>query len=300
MKINKLDDFHKIIFFVISSIVLLANFLFTNLLTYEIQIYILFILVSIIGLPHGFFDFTIGKNIFQKITKNWFLYFSASYLCIAVIYFLLWKSIPTFSLLFFLVISALHFGYEDYNYLTRVEKRKLININIILKGIIVVFTPIFFHYEEVTSLFFILTNYSFKFYEINSFYKITYIIFLVSYIAFEKNKNFLYKFEELMYLINFIFLPPLISFTLYFCFLHSIRHFLESIFIYKYVPENFTTKSFVLTIILTSLIFSIITVFLIERNFDINTNETIIKYVFIMLACLTLPHMIFNMLTSSN
>ena len=46
MKINKLDDFHKIIFFVISSIVLLANFLFTNLLTYEIQIYILFILVS--------------------------------------------------------------------------------------------------------------------------------------------------------------------------------------------------------------------------------------------------------------
>ena len=101
MKINKLDNFHKIIFFVISSIVLLANFLFTNLLTYEIQIYILFILVSIIGLPHGFFDFTIGKNIFQKITKNWFLYFSASYLCIAIIYFLLWKSIPTFSLLFF-------------------------------------------------------------------------------------------------------------------------------------------------------------------------------------------------------
>ena len=295
MMINKIDILHKIFFITISSIVLLVNMFLSDLITLEIQVYVLFILVSIIGIPHGFFDFTIGKNIFKEYTKYWIFPFSAAYLTVVLIYFLLWINSPVFSLLFFLLISALHFGYEDYNYLINIKKRKIINIDIMVKGIIIVVTPIIFHYGEVANLFFILTSYNFNFIEISFFYKILYVFFLIFYIFLEKNKRFLYKFEELIYLINFIVLPPLISFTIYFCFLHSVRHFFESIFIYKHVPENFTVAGFIITIILISAVFSLLTVFIIVNNYNMNIDETIVRYIFIFLACLTLPHMIFNM-----
>ena len=298
--INKIDKLHKAGFITISIIFLLLNTLFVNIFTYEIQIYALFFLVSIIGLPHGFFDFTVGKNIFKKYNENWFLYFSFSYLSIAILYFLLWNNIPTYSLLFFLIISALHFGYEDYNYLSNTKKRVSFNINILIKGLMIVFTPILFHYDEICNLFFILTDYEFQYYEINFFYKIVYLVFFIFYIILEKNRSILFKLEGFVYLMNFILLPPLLSFTLYFCFVHSIRHFIESSIIYSYIPDNFSPKSFFVSIILFSLIFSVIAIFLIGNFFNIDTNDVIVKYIFILLACLTLPHMIFNISSNSN
>ena len=44
-----------------------------------------------------------------------------------------------------------------------------------------------------------------------------------------------------------------------------------------------------------NLIVAALVVFIIVNNYNMNIDETIVRYIFIFLACLTLPHMIFNM-----
>ena len=129
----------------------------------------------------------------------------------------------------------------------------------------------------------------------NNIQKFCFIILSLFHILFEKNKNILHKLEGFLCFFNFVLLPPILSFVLYFCFMHSIRHFIESIYISNLKPKNFTTKGFLILIVACSLIFSLFSVTFISSTYAISINDTIIKYIFIILACLTLPHMIFNM-----
>jgi Brp/Blh family beta-carotene 15,15'-monooxygenase len=293
--INKINIIHKKSFVILSIASLLVFYTFTFTPRIDYQVYVLFGLVSAIGIPHGFFDFSIGKKIFKKYHKKWILYFTLSYIFISFIYLIAWIFLPGLSLLLFLFLAAYHFGFEDYNYMQETNKIAYIDISIFIKGLIVVFTPILFHFDQVNYLFSVLIGYKINGIEFSIIQKILFIFLSVTHILFEKKKSYLHKTEGLLCFLNFVILPPLVSFILYFCFMHSIRHFLESIYILKLVPNNFTTRNFLIVIILTSVVFSIFSVFLISNFYEISISDTVIKFIFIILACLTLPHMIFNM-----
>ena len=292
--INIIDNFHKKIFIALSLTSLIIFYLFKVEINLDMQIYLLFFLVSVIGLPHGFFDFSIGKIIFNKHIKTWALYFIAIYLLIAILYFISWIIIPGISLILFLFLATYHFGFEDHNYLNK-KGTVYLNINIFVKGSIVVFTPILFHFDDINYLFQLLIGYKLEGIEFTVFQKLLFAALSIFHILFEKEKNFLHKLEGIIAFVNFVFLPPLLSFILYFCFMHSIRHFIESIYISRLLPDNFTVKKFLIFVTISSFIFSLISILLIQNIYEISINETIIKFIFIILACLTLPHMIFNM-----
>ena len=294
--INKINIIHKKSFVILSIVSLLVFYIFTFSPNIDYQVYFLFGLVSAIGIPHGFFDFSIGKKIFKKYHRKWILYFTLSYIFISFIYLIAWVFLPGLSLLLFLFLAAYHFGFEDYNYMQETNKVVYVDINIFIKGLIVVFTPILFHFDQVNYLFSVLIGYKINGIEFSIIQKILFIFLSVTHILFEKKKSYLHKTEGILCFLNFVILPPLVSFILYFCFMHSIRHFLESIYILKLVPNNFTTRNFLIVIILTSVVFSIFSVFLISNFYEISISNTVIKFIFIILACLTLPHMIFNML----
>jgi len=293
--INKINIIHKKSFVILSIASLLVFYIFTFSPNIDYQVYFLFGLVSAIGIPHGFFDFSIGKKIFKKYHRKWILYFTLSYIFISFIYLIAWVFLPGLSLLLFLFLAAYHFGFEDYNYMQETNKVVYVDINIFIKGLIVVFTPILFHFDQVNYLFSVLIGYKINGIEFSIIQKILFIFLSVTHILFEKKKSYLHKTEGILCFLNFVILPPLVSFILYFCFMHSIRHFLESIYILKLVPNNFTTRNFLIVIILTSVVFSIFSVFLISNFYEISISDTVIKFIFIILACLTLPHMIFNM-----
>ncbi|MDB2461306.1 Brp/Blh family beta-carotene 15,15'-dioxygenase [Gammaproteobacteria bacterium] len=293
--INKIDNIHKKFFVILSILSLFLFYTFAISPSIDYQVYFLFFLVSAIGIPHGFFDFSIGKKIFKKYHGKWILYFTLIYICISFIYFLAWILLPGISLLLFLFLAAYHFGFEDYNYMRETTQVVYIDINIFIKGLIIVFTPILFHFDQVNYLFSILIGYKIGGIEFTFIQKMLFIFLSATHILFEKKKSYLHKTEGILCFLNFVVLPPLVSFILYFCFMHSIRHFLESIYISKLVPNNFTTKNFLIIIILTSLFFSSLSVFFISNFYDISISNTVIKFIFIILACLTLPHMIFNM-----
>ena len=297
--IKKIDNIHKYTFIVISFLSLVSFIGFCFSLHPHTQNYILFILVSLVGIPHGFFDFSIGRKIFKEYFKEWFLIFTSLYLVVAAFFLTTWIFFPEVSLIFFLAIAAYHFGYEDYNYLSK-NKINYKNINIFVKGLIIVMAPIIFHYDEIRELFSILTNSDFRYYDFTQNNKILFSILSFTYIIFDKKSSLINKTEGLATIVNFILLPPIISFVIYFCFLHSIRHFIESILILKHVPKRYSIKHFIFLIVAISLVTSIISIIFFSNFYHMPINETIIKYIFMMLACLTLPHMIFNMWPKNN
>ena len=100
-------------------------------------------------------------------------------------------------------------------------------------------------------------------------------------------------------ILNF-FLTPVLAFTLYFCFLHSIRHSITLIF---ELDKSFKSglKKFVIRAI--PLTFVTIVIFLFAIYFLNNLymlDEAIYKVIFIGLASLTFPHILLEYLLEKN
>ena len=99
---------------------------------------------------------------------------------------------------------------------------------------------------------------------------------------------------------NYYF-SPLVAFTIYFCFLHSVRHSISLVF---ELDEDdlingfkiFLKKALPLTII--TAIFYLVGLYLLNNTY--NFNDSIIKIIFIGLASLTFPHILLEYLIEKN
>jgi len=93
-------------------------------------------------------------------------------------------------------------------------------------------------------------------------------------------------------IINYYF-SPLVAFTFYFCFLHSIRHSITLIFELNGQDLGiginiFFKKALPLTIL--TVIFCLIGLYLLNNTYDLDSS--ILKIIFIGLASLTFPHIL--------
>ena len=92
------------------------------------------------------------------------------------------------------------------------------------------------------------------------------------------------------------FLNPLVAFTVYFCFLHSVRHSLSLMFeLNRNIKKGFilfVKKAIPLTII-TALIY-LLSLFFLNNYQDLNVS--IYRVIFIGLASLTFPHILLEYL----
>ena len=97
-----------------------------------------------------------------------------------------------------------------------------------------------------------------------------------------------------------LFLTPVLAFTIYFCFLHSIRHSITLIFeldkSFKAGFKKFISKAIPLTFV-TGVVFLLAIYFL--NNFY-KLDEAIYKVIFIGLASLTFPHILLEYLLEKN
>jgi len=211
-----LNKYHTYIFFGLSVIFAFINFT----LDLEYISIICFFLISTIGVSHGALDHEKGKKIIKLFKSNKIELFYLAYVSLSLIIILLWSIAPIITLIIFLIVASYHFGKED-SVFGKIKYNHFSNILFFFKGSIIVLAPLYFSQEETFEIFKIL-NVNIK--TINQ-------DFLLALILLSLFSNFLLKKNILIHsidtlsiiIINWAF-SPLVAFTIYFCFLHSIRH----------------------------------------------------------------------------
>jgi Brp/Blh family beta-carotene 15,15'-monooxygenase len=213
-------------------------------------------------------------------------------------------------LLIFLIVASFHFGKEDTQFLIN-EDSYLNQLLYFFKGLLIILAPMFFHFDETIAIFkFLLVDNelfysSLEFVETNKIILIGIILSTVSSIFLFLNKFEIKKFTIFLdyfsvLIINYYF-SPLIAFTIYFCFLHSMRHSISLIFEidhanFKNGFNIFIKKALPLTILTT--IFCLIGLYLLNSSYDLNSS--IYKTIFISLASLTFPHILLEYFLEKN
>ena len=96
----------------LSIISLLLMIIEPTILNINTQLILLLTTVTIIGIPHGYFDFLIAKKLFNQ-HNNWLTKFISTYTSLSLIYFLAWLISPALALTIFLIMSIYHFGIEE-------------------------------------------------------------------------------------------------------------------------------------------------------------------------------------------
>ena len=258
---------------------------------------ICFFLISTIGISHGALDNLKGNKVLKLygIKQKYLFYLIYLMLSLFVIFF--WILLPLLTLSLFLLVASYHFGKEDSNF-GRIKKRKFISLYFLLKGSVVVIAPLAFHTEETLQIFEIL-NVQLNF--INEKILISFLaLSFLSNIFILDDKGIALADWFTIFALNIAF-SPLLAFTIYFCFLHSIRHSLS--LIYELNKNNFNKglkefikKALPLTII-TGVLY-LIGVFVLTNSYSL--DNAILKVIFIGLASLTFPHILLEYLLEKN
>ena len=306
-QIKRINFNHSFIFFLFCNFFSLIIFKINN---FTISPLICLFLILSIGISHGSLDNIKGKKLFKILEINNFFIFYLSYILIAVTVIILWIILPSVSLIIFLIVASYHFGKEDTQFL--MVKNSFYNqLLFFFKGSLIILAPMYFHFGETVSIFKLLLINNESFYEVLNFIETNKILLIgIILSTFSSISLFTIKFELKKFtifldyfsilIINYYF-SPLLAFTIYFCFLHSIRHSITLIFeLDKNDLKNglkiFIKKALPLTILTAA--FCLIGLYLLNNAYDFDSS--IVKIIFIGLASLTFPHILLEYLIEKN
>ena len=306
-QIKKINLNHSFIFFLLCNVFSLIAF---KISYYTISPLICLFLILSIGISHGALDNVKGEKLFQIFgIKNFFIFY-LSYILVSIIVIILWLIVPSISLMIFLIVASHHFGKEDTQFLI-IENSYHNQLLFFLKGSMIIFAPIYFHFDETISIFKLLLIDNESFYEFLNLIETNQILLygiiistLSSILLFAKNfelKKFTIFLDYFSILIINFYFSPLVAFTVYFCFLHSIRHGISLM----YELDNndlmnglkiFTKKALPLTIVTAT--FCFLGLYLLNNTY--NFDSSVLKIIFIGLASLTFPHILLEYLIEKN
>ena len=254
------------------------------------------ILISLFGIPHGAIDNIIYLSS-NKITR---FRFYLIYIVTIIIYCLFWWLTPITSLIFFLFLSSYHFGESqlvDYSF---VNKKKIIYL---FWGFALLSTLIFYNNNELLFLSnqFIDTE---KFSQVFNIIIFKYIFYfsnfiIVSLLVYKNyqlsisNQQLLNEIFLLILIhITFYLFPIIISFTLYFIFLHSIKVLKQEFDYLKSLQSDLNLLNFI-KLLYPHTLLSIVSllIFLLLMNFKF-INISVFLFSIIGISVITLPHAI--------
>ncbi len=307
IQIKKINLKHSLIFFIFCSIFSLP---FLKINISNIQPLICLFLILIIGVSHGSLDHIKGGKLLKIFNLNNILIFYFTYLLIALSITFFWILFPVITLVFFLIVAAYHFGKEDTQFLIT-ENSFLNHLSFFFKGSLIILAPLYFHFEETIDIFKLLLIDNENFYFILNFIENNRILTIgIIFSTISSIFLFLRKFEMKKFtifldyfsiiIVNFYF-TPLIAFTIYFCFLHSIRHSISLMFELDHEDLKnglliFIKKALPLTILTAT--FCLISLYFLNKNYGFDSS--ILKLIFIGLASLTFPHILLEYLIEKN
>ena len=253
--------------------------------------------ILLIGIPHGAIDHVLFFKK-RKISK---LKFYVLYIGLIFAFLILWHVSVFYSLIFFLFISAFHFGESQFPHINIHPIFK--NIFYFIWGISLLSTLVFYNIDELNSitLFFDdtvvleqvydLSKVSILFYSTNVFTFISMFIFI-----FMKKIDLDRFFSEifLLFLIHatFYLFPFIIGFTLYFVALHSLKVLNdEYIFLKKETPD-FKIIDFIKLLAPYSVLSICFTALLLLLSYNNIIGYSVPLLSIMIISVITLPHAI--------
>ena len=244
--------------------------------------------VVFIGLPHGAMDGALAIHLGWMNRPIKAATFLLAYVGLAALVVGMWLIVPTVGFLIFLSISMFHFGRGDI--VPRAKEHQLTEV--LMRGGLVLAGISLFHRSEVDSIFEVLigsnTEIVWLFLQAAGVLTIVLIPYVILLKSHQDRASA--SVEVIGLLVLFAITPPLLGFAIYFCGVHSVRHF-------KHMGTmlNSTLQQFQIT--RTTVIFSLMTwafglLVLANQSASIGLEPALLQVIFIGLAALTVPHMI--------
>ena len=262
-------------------------------------------LILTVGTSHGALDNIKGNKILKYYKINNKIVFYLSYVLIALFIIIIWSIFPSIALSLFLIIAAYHFGKEDC-WGIPIKKNVFLPFIFFFKGSLIIWVPLLLSFDETVLIFNTLGIKNLEFYSFLNYIKNNEIILIL--VVLSILSNFLinlhpkylaqYTWEILLIILLYDVFNPLIAFTIYFCFLHSIRHSASLIHELNINIKQFIKKALPLTIL--TAIFFLIGLYVLTGFQKVDINSSIISVIFIGLASLTFPHILLEYLIEKN
>lgn len=271
------------------SIALIANFMMMSLLTVLFPSYamlVFFVMVFLIGMPHGALDLWILRKRFVISSFKTTIVFMA-YLSLAIGLFLGFYWFPSFFFGLFLVYSAYHFGMDYYD-ASFFQAKAYCYFLALLIGLSIICLPALLHTQKISVLFsYLIGSEAAVVYAQFIQRAACYLLPVIGLGLFTLKKE--YVQEVIIVLMASFLAPPLAFLTVYFVGVHSCKYFAvlyEKIgyssyrtFVKDLLPMTFLTYTFSITAY----------VFLPS---SLDWQGTGFNLTIYMLAALTLPHLI--------
>ena len=244
--------------------------------------------VVFIGLPHGAMDGALAIHLGWMNRPFKAATFLLAYVGLAALVVGMWLVVPTVGFLVFLAISLFHFGRGDI--VPRAKEHHLVEV--LMRGGLVLAGISLFHRPEVNSIFEVLigSNTEIVWLFLQAVGVLT--IGLIPYVILSKSQQerASASVEVIGLLALFAIAPPLLGFAIYFCGVHSVRHF-------KHMGKMLRSTLQQFQVTRTTVIFSLMTwavglLVLANQSASIGLEPALLQVIFIGLAALTVPHMI--------
>ncbi len=247
-------------------------------------------LVALLGLPHGALDHRVASALWPLITRRQHVVFIAGYIGLAIGVVIWWIIAPSIALGAFLIYSALHFS-DDWRADVGLWQSLPLGISVIALPALVyqsdVAVPFGFLIAEPTATLFAAL-----------LHKTAIVAIITSALCLVVNLRAApwVTVEYALLVATALVSPPLIYFVIYFCALHSPRHFLHTADLLGLTPLQGLRAAWpilVATLAMTALGTVILAVF--TPAFE----QATLQIMFIGLAAVTVPHMLLTAVFTS-
>lgn len=237
--------------------------------------------IFFLGVPHGALD-TLYARYLYRMHSHWaWAAFGFTYAGMAALVVALWLVTPFVFLIGFLLVSALHFSGDP------VEETPVL-FRALYGGAIVVL-PALFHLQQVTELFSFLSGSEAADHIAGLLHWVAlpWLLGALLVAAHHAKKNSLSSLELVSVSALAVLAPPLLAFAMFFCAMHSVRHILRT---RQYSEKKSFAHLFQVALppfLLTLAGAATGWYFLQHESFD----TRVVQLLFVLLAALTVPHM---------
>ena len=262
----------------------------------EEQLAVASVLILAFGIPHGAIDHVL---FFKKNTASQLKFYGA-YLGLILLFLVGWFVEPLWSFVFFLVLSAFHFGESQLNDL-KLKGSFLRPVLFLTWGLTLLLTLIYYNTEELigytgffkdTAVFQAVYQYEFlseAFIALNAL-TVAMLFVFIKRGSFDWNRLGGELFLLALIHLTFFLFPFIIGFTMYFVVLHSLRVMSQEFQFLKKEEDAFSLREFLRLLMpysLLSVFFTMVTFWLSWIDF---IPVSIPLLALIIISTITLPH----------